>query len=371
MLLRSFGIHPALPWDVVLPGACTVGAAVLLTWAAEAAEVDVSQNLSIGLLALVAVLPEYAVDIYFAWTAGKHPAYAAYAAANMTGANRLLIGFGWPAVLLACWIKRGASQIRLLPRQAVEVVILFAATIYSLILPLKATLSLWDSFFLLALYVLYVYLASRAHVEIPEIAGPAGVVTRLPRWRRRVAVAGLFCFAAAAILMSAAPFAEGLLSIGRRWGIEEFVLVQWLAPLASEAPEFIAAMIFAAKGRPEVGLKALVCSKVNQWTVLVGMLPLAYSLSSHGFGALPLDARQVEEILLTSSQSLLALIILMNLEFGLLEAAVLLVLFSTQIFFPKPRCGTPSPRFMCPFRSFCSSLNPAAGCRSAAWSLKC
>src|SRR3974390_3159060 len=93
ILLRGLGIHPGQPWAVLLPGCCTVGAAVLLTWAAEIAEVDVPQSVSIGLLALVAVLPEYAVDIYFAWMAGQHPHYAPFATANMTGANRLLLCF--------------------------------------------------------------------------------------------------------------------------------------------------------------------------------------------------------------------------------------------------------------------------------------
>lgn len=334
LVLRGLGIHPPQPLDALLPGLCTVGAAALITWAAEAAEMDIPQNLSIGMLALIAVLPEYAVDVYFAWTAGKHPAYAAYAAANMTGANRLLIGLGWPAVLLACWIRRGTAQIRLSSARAADVVVLFLATAYSFLLPLKASLSLWDSLWLLSLFVFYIVLASRSPREEPEIEGPAKLVAGLPRKPRRAALAGLFLFCAAAILASAKPFAEGLLGMGRRWGIEEFLLVQWLAPLASEAPEFIAAMLFSIHGKPEAGLKTLVSSKVNQWTVLVGMLPLAYCLSSHSLGAIPLDARQVEEMLLTSSQSLLALVVLMNLQFDLWEAGLLLTLFATQIFFP-------------------------------------
>ena len=53
-------------------------------------------------LALIAVLPEYAVDFAFAAKAGQDPEkYAPLALANMTGGNRLLIGVGWigfPAV---------------------------------------------------------------------------------------------------------------------------------------------------------------------------------------------------------------------------------------------------------------------------------
>ena len=60
-----------------------------------------SQGLVIGVLALVTVLPEYAVDLYYTYQTGLHPgsAYAGFAAANMTGANRLLIGAGWPLIV--------------------------------------------------------------------------------------------------------------------------------------------------------------------------------------------------------------------------------------------------------------------------------
>ncbi len=57
--------------------------------------------LALALLALIAVLPEYAVDLYYAYAAGTRPEYAGYAAANMTGANRLLVGVGWALVVLA------------------------------------------------------------------------------------------------------------------------------------------------------------------------------------------------------------------------------------------------------------------------------
>ena len=48
-----------------------VAASFVLAWAAEAAEVDISGGLAIALLAVIAVLPEYAVDLYFAHTAGS------------------------------------------------------------------------------------------------------------------------------------------------------------------------------------------------------------------------------------------------------------------------------------------------------------
>jgi cation:H+ antiporter len=48
-------------------------------------------------------------------------------------------------------------------------------------------------------------------------------------------------------------------------GIDRFLLVQWLAPLASEAPEFIIAILFAARGKGTAAIAMLISSKVNQW----------------------------------------------------------------------------------------------------------
>ena len=46
------------------------------------------------------MLPEYAVDLYYAFRSGSDAAYEQFAAANMTGSNRLLLGFGWPLVVV-------------------------------------------------------------------------------------------------------------------------------------------------------------------------------------------------------------------------------------------------------------------------------
>ena len=89
---------------------------------------------------------------------------------------------------------------------------------------------------------------------------------------RRLLTAVFFLTSGFTIFIAAEPFAEGLLATGRTFGIEEFILVQWLAPLASESPEFIVAILFALKAQPGTSMGALLSSKVNQWTLLVGML---------------------------------------------------------------------------------------------------
>ena len=94
---------------------------------------------------------------------------------------------------------------------------------------------------------------------------------------------------------------------GTELGIDRFLLVQWLAPLASEAPEFIIAIIFAARGKGTAAIATLISSKVNQWTLLIGSLPIAHLAG--GGSALVLDPRQVEEVLLTATQTLMGVAI--------------------------------------------------------------
>ena len=117
--------------------------------------------------------------------------------------------------------------------------------------------------------------------------------------------------------------------------MSEFLLVQWLAPLASESPEGMIALMFALKGKGSVGLGALISSKVNQWTLLVGALPLAYGLAAGGMAAMILDSRQKEELLLTSAQSLFAAVVISDFRFALWEAILLLILFTAQLLMPQ------------------------------------
>ena len=175
--------------ETILPGLAIFGAAAMLSWAAELAQLEISQALALAFLALVAVLPEYAVDMYLAWQAGKDPIYIQYAAANMTGANRLLIGMGWSAVLLAYWARTRAPVIHLKPEQRVELRTLLVATCYAFLLPLKRTLSVLDTLVFIGIFVFYIRAVGRGHVEEPGLAGPPERLAYLPRgWRRLVTV---------------------------------------------------------------------------------------------------------------------------------------------------------------------------------------
>jgi cation:H+ antiporter len=339
LALRLAGVHPPAALGLLAFGAAVVAASFLLAWAAEAARLDIAGPLAIAILAVIAVLPEYAVDLYFSYTAGHNPGYVQYAAANMTGSNRLLLGLGWPlVVIISLWVasRRSGRSVRELVLQSgyrTELGFLFIASIVALLIPLSGQISLVLGFALLGFFVFYLWKASRAEASEPDLVGPAARIGGLRRRPRRLLVTGLFVFAAAVIVASAEPFAESLITTGTQLGIDRFLLVQWVAPLASEAPEFIVAILFAVHGKGSDAIGTLISSKVNQWTLLVGSLPLAY-LAGGGGNALVLDGRQVEEFLLTAGQALLGVAALLALRFPRWLAFTLLGLFAVQYAVP-------------------------------------
>jgi cation:H+ antiporter len=146
----------------------------------------------------------------------------------------------------------------------------------------------------------------------------------------------MFLYSAVAIFASAEPFVEGLKGIGEELGISEFVLIQWFAPLASEAPELMVAAILSLRGRALAAMVMLISSKVNQWTLLIGTLPVAYSISGSTLSPLPMDSRQVEEVFLTAAQSAFAISVFASMSISFREAALLLGLFGTQLAFTDP-----------------------------------
>jgi cation:H+ antiporter len=325
------------PVKAAVYGLAIVGAAFLLSWAAEVVQLDFSQGLALALLALIAILPEYVVDATFAWLAAEDLAYAGYAVANMTGANRLLIGLAWPLVVLIAWLRFRWRAIELEPGNGLELVVLLAATLYAFVLPLKGSISLLDMGVLVAMFAFYIWRLARQEAGAPHLVGPAATIGLLPTGRRRLVTAALAVGAAAAILMVAKPFAKALVGTGLALGIDEFLLVQWLAPLASEAPEFVVVALFAWRGLTTPALGALVSSKINQWTLLIAMLPLVFSVARGEASSLPLDPRQQEEVLLTAAQSLFALVLLLDLRLGLVGAGTLFGLFAVQLVFPETR----------------------------------
>ena len=351
--------HPDIshPVEAFLFGLAIVGAAFMLSWAAEVAQLDISAGLAIAILALIAVLPEYAADFVFAKKGGESFAETGAAClpldggtespchlalANMTGANRLLIGVGWTMVIFIAYfrlkkrnrlVKTPSGRwegVRLDREHSIEIGYLAIATIYSLTLPLKHSVTLIDAAILIGIFIAYSIRVSRAPAEEPHLVGPASYIGTFGTVPRRITVGAIAVFAAAVILLFAERFAEALVLSGEALGVSEFLLVQWIAPLASEAPELLIAGLYAWRLNTSAGLGTLVSSKVNQWTLLVGTLPIVFSFAAGGLHGLPLDTVQREELFLTAAQSFFAVAVISSLTMSLREALFLFALFWGQ-----------------------------------------
>ncbi|UCD62981.1 MAG: sodium:calcium antiporter [Candidatus Zixiibacteriota bacterium] len=325
------GVHLQPLVGSILFGIAIFAGAFILSWAAEAVQIDISESLAVAILALLAVLPEYAVDFVFTWKSAHDPSQAHYAIANMTGANRLLVGLGWPLILFLYILVKRRKEIVLEENQRVEIFYLAMATIYSFTIPLKGQLNLIDTVILVTLFGLYTRRAAKLPTVEPELVGPVKIVASLNNAPRRMVTVFLFLFSGTVIFFVAEPFAESLVASGAHLGIDEFLLVQWLAPIASESPEFIIAATWTIRGAAGSALKALISSKVNQWTLLVGTIPLVFAISGGAIRPFMLDDMQQHELVLTAAQSLFAVAVLVNLKFRRGESLLLLVLFLAQL----------------------------------------
>ena len=346
------GAHPTTGLTVMLSGLAVLGASFLLAWAAETAEKDVPRSFAIAVLAVLAVAPEYAVDALYAWTAGAQAGTARgveagnLAVANMTGANRILIGLGWSGIaLFTLWRAKRVADVSVQHRDgfladvvsldrgiAIEICFLAAATLWAFFVPFGGGIDAVDTVILVGLYALYIVIILRAGIEVEEehIGVPAYLQT-YRRPKRIATVLGLFLYSGAMIMIAVEPFAHGLESLGVAVGVPKFFMIQWIAPLASESPELIVVTVLVLKSRSTAGFNALISSKLNQWTLLIGTLAVVYSIALGGYGVLEFEFKQSLEIWITAAQSYFALAILSNLNISGREAVALLVLFVSQV----------------------------------------
>ena len=232
-----------------------------------------------------------------------------------------------------------ATEVKLDRGHSVAIAFLLIATIYGLTLPLHRTLTLFDAAVLVAIFVIYMVRVARAPAGEPHLAGPALTIGSLPDRQRRLAVGLLFAASVITILLCAEPFAASLVDTGRKFAIDDFVLISLIAPLASEAPELLVAGLFAWRLNADAGLGALVSSKVNQWTLLVGTLPIVFAISAGALHGLPIDAVQREELFVTAAQSAFAVAVLANRSISVKEACVLLGVWVAQLFTKLPLLG--------------------------------
>lgn len=311
-------------------------AAMLIAWAAESAQFFIAQGFALAILAWMQTLPEFAVEAVLAWKQ-----QVPLLMANLTGALRLLTGLGWPMIYFtaAFFYRRKHGKplggIELEEEHAVEVVSLAFPLAYVFWVWWKGSLDLVDSGVLIAIYGAYLWILSKIPPQDQE-----GIedLERIPRAivtaRRPVrigAIVLLFAAGGGLIYWMAEPFLGSLLAVSAILGIPTFVFVQWVAPFVSEFPEKVSAFYWARTiDKAPVALMNMVSSNINQWTLLAAMLPIVYGLSRGEAAAIPFDAQQRLELLMTLGQSLVAMLFLVNMRMDWWEAMVLFVLWGVQ-----------------------------------------
>ncbi len=311
-------------------------AAMMIAWAAESSQFFIAQGFALAILAWLQTLPEFAVEAVLAWRQRTDLLMA-----NLTGSLRLLTGLAWPMIYFvaaACHrIRRGRplKSIPLADEHCVEVVGLFAALLYSMVIYAKGSLTVLDGVILVLIYAAYLAILGRMP---PQEAEGIEDLERIPRSivksRRPVRIAlivGLFLAGGLLIYFMAEPFLGSLLSVSLLLGVQPFVFVQWVAPFVSEFPEKVSAFYWARTiDRASMALMNMVSSNINQWTLLAAMLPMTYSLSCGAMTPIVFDEQQELELLMTIGQSLVGMMFLVNMRLDWWEAATLFSLWGIQ-----------------------------------------
>ncbi len=318
---------------------CLLFAALAITWGAESAQFFIAQGFALAILALLQTLPEFAVEAVLAW----HQ-QVPFLLANLTGALRILTGLGWPMIYFAAaYVHRKRtgkplSEISLHPEQSVVVVGLLAPLVYASVILWKATLHAYDAIVLVLLYALYLFILSKMPPQEEEGMEDLEAIPRYivlsPRLRRIALITLCFGVGGALIYFTAEPFLGGLMSFALYLGIPSFVFIQWVAPFVSEFPEMASTFYWARTvTRAPMALMNMLSSNISQWTLLVAMLPLVYSMSRGSVSAFPLDGRQRLELAMTIGQALVGVLFLIDMRLSWWGALGLFVLWSVQFVF--------------------------------------
>ena len=331
---------------------CILFASVLIAWGAESAQFFVAQGFALAILAWLQTLPEFAVEAVLAWHQESDLLLA-----NLTGALRLLIGLAWPVIYATAALshrKRTKSplrQIELHQHHSIEVMGLIVPIAYAFLIWWKDTLHVYDGIILIAIYGSYLFLLTKLPPEEHEAVDdleriPRAIVTA----RRPVRIFAIStCFLAGGVLIyfTAEPFLGSLMGLATAIGIPTFVVVQWLAPVVSEFPELASTFYFARQeAKAPIALMNIVSSNINQWTLLVAMLPIVFSLGGGHLSAIHFDAEQEAELLLTIAQSVVALVFLLNMKLEWWEATMLLFLYLLQAIFANTASTNTSLTFL-------------------------
>ena len=331
------------PWAALWTFPAVLSAAFAIAWGAEIAQFFMSQGLALALLAWLQTLPEFAVEADIAWRQN-----VTNMTANFTGSLRLLVGLGWPMIYFVASLAnrrktgRWLDEIVLEDEHAIEVVGLLVPIAYFFFVWAKASLSVVDAFVLVGIYLVYLYvlhlMPPKDHEEAEELDLVPRKIMALRPGLRGGATFGLFAVGGLLLCLCTHPFVDSLKALAGAVGISEFVFIQWVAPFLSEFPEFLSAFRWSARVREApMALMNLASSNINQWTMLAAMIPIVYSFSRGEVSTIAFDAMQRHEIMLTILQSLLGMVLLVNMRYSFWEAVTLFVLWAAQFFVPEIR----------------------------------
>jgi cation:H+ antiporter len=322
-------------------------AALVIAWGAESAQFLVSQAFALTLLAFIQTLPEFAVEGFIAWNAGKFPTpeNIGLMTANFTGALRLLVGLGWPLIFTTTVIFNlrrhkhfRLATIHLEGEHAVELLGLLVGSLYAFVIVIKGTLTLFDTVILLILYGCYITILIKLPPQDEEAISdlefmPRYILTR-SKWYRNILIWGCFIIGGIGILLIAEPFLESAIGLSIVLGVPAFMLIQWLAPFLSEFPEKVSAFYWAKSiVKAPMALMNMISSGIAELMLLISIIPIVYCISLGHIAGIPFDWAHRAEIMLTATQGILGVVLLSNMNFKWYEAGGLFVLWVSQIFF--------------------------------------
>ena len=187
-------VGAVLPVQVAMVGlgVGVIGAGFMLAWAADAGEAVFSGGLVLAVIALLAVLPEFVIEIRLAFTQ-----QADLVTANLTGATRLLLTGATALPLLVAYLARRGGRtdpaLTLDSNRRLELAILLLTSLFAIQIVVRGDLTVFDGVILLALYVTYARRVQGTQGEEPAVVGVAAGLLSLPRGRQRAAIIVMVC----------------------------------------------------------------------------------------------------------------------------------------------------------------------------------
>ncbi len=330
-LMASVGLIAASA-TVLLTGMAVVSASYLMIWSLRIGR-GFPRAGALAVAAVAILLPELSAESYFAWTSVASDGLDASGSslfASMTGANHLIVGFAWPALILLVWARNRGKTVTLRRGDGVSLSLLFLATLYAFNIYIKGYVSILDSVVLALLFAVFVWLNARRG-ETPQpsreelaLDADSGV--------RRAALIGAFVFAAIATLIVSGTLAASLASLGGAGG-RGFALAQLAIPLASKGAWLALMGALVLNAREGQAARLLMTAQAGLWMLLIAALPVISLTHGSMLGnadVLMLGDYQRSELLLAASQAIFTLAILSAMAVSWRSAAVMLGLSLAQ-----------------------------------------